>query len=206
MFCAPLLIDTNAINPGNGCNAFYAFMQLAPYQVTVVNLSSGLNLSFDWDFGDGSPHDTNPYPSHVYTSTGSYNLCLTVADANGCTSTYCDTMSVDSLGNIYRMASPGFIINVLSPAMVTGVKEVAAENAFGVYPNPFTSELRISLLNSSMKAENYRILSVQGAEIMRGKMEGANGTINTQSLSSGVYLLEITMNDGSRSFQRVIKN
>ncbi len=206
MFCSPVLIDTGFANPGNGCNAFYAFVQLAPYQVTVVNLSSGLNLSFDWDFGDGSPHDTNPYPSHVYSSTGSYNLCLTVSDANGCSSSYCDTLNVDTLGNIYRMASPGFVLNVLSPAMLTGVNEVVSENSFGVYPNPFNSELHISMLNSSKKAENYRILSVQGAEVLRGKLEGSNGTISTQTLSSGVYLLEVTLNDGSRSFQKVMKN
>lgn len=206
MFCAPILVDTGAMNPGGGCNAFFAFVQLTAYQVTVVNLSSGLNLSYDWDFGDGSPHDYTPYPSHFYNSTGTYNLCLTITDGAGCTSTYCDTLNVDTLGNIYRMASQGFTINVLSPAMITGVNDVADDNSFSVYPNPFTSEIRISLSNGSKRAGQYRVFSVQGAEVLRGYPETTGGIINTQSLSPGVYLLEITMSDGARSFQRVIKN
>ncbi len=30
-------------------------------------------VSFDWDFGDGGPHDTNQFPAHTYTSPGSFN-------------------------------------------------------------------------------------------------------------------------------------
>jgi PKD repeat protein len=204
-FCSPLLIDTNVFNPGNGCNAFYATIQLAPYQVTVVNLSSGLNLNYDWDFGDGS-HDSNPYPSHVYAATGSYNLCLTVSDNNGCSSTYCDTLNVDTLGNIYRMANPGFTLNVVSPAQLTGINEVDLSKSFSIYPNPFNTELHVVMINGSVRPSNYRIFSIQGAEISGGKLEGTNGIINTASLSAGAYILEVKMNDGSAGYQRVIKN
>jgi hypothetical protein len=121
-------------------------------------------------------------------------------------STYCDTLSVDSLGHIFRTATAGFTLNVVSPAQLTGVKEVTADNAFSIYPNPFTSEIRVTMLGGSRTATDYRIFSIQGAEVLRGKLEGTNGTINTQVLSSGAYLLEIKMNDGSRGFQRMIKN
>jgi PKD repeat protein len=205
-YCSAVLIDTISLNnPGHGCNAFYAFIQMNPFVVTVVNLSSGYNLTFDWDFGDGT-HDSNPYPSHFYTSTGSYSLCLTVADANGCSSTYCDTINVDSLGHIFRVGSSGFTLNVVSPAQLTGVSEVTTDKSFSIYPNPFNSQIRISMLTGSKTATDYRILSIQGAEVSRGKLEGSNGVIDTQALSSGAYLLEIKMNDGSRGFQRVIKN
>jgi PKD repeat protein len=204
-FCSPVLIDTNVFNPGHGCNAFYAIIQLAPYQVTVVNLSSGLNLSYDWDFGDGS-HDTNAYPSHVYAATGSYNLCLTVSDNNGCSSTYCDTLNVDTLGNIYRMAAPGFTLNVVSPAQLTGINEVDLSKSFSIYPNPFNTELHVIMKNGSVRPTDYRIFSIQGSVVSGGKLEGTNGTINTSSLSSGAYILEVKMNDGSSGYQRVIKN
>jgi N-acetylneuraminic acid mutarotase len=47
-------------------------------------------LTYDWDFGDGSPHGTGMKPTHVYNSPGIYNVTLTVTDAQGLTGTdYC---------------------------------------------------------------------------------------------------------------------
>jgi glucose/arabinose dehydrogenase len=52
-------------------------------------------ISYDWDFGDGSPHSTDPNPSHVYTTDGSYIAKLVVSDgkANG-TATVRTTITV----------------------------------------------------------------------------------------------------------------
>ncbi len=36
------------------------------------------SISFDWNFGDGSPHSTDPNPSHTYTSACSCTVVLTV--------------------------------------------------------------------------------------------------------------------------------
>jgi glucose/arabinose dehydrogenase len=41
-------------------------------------------LQYDWDFDDGSPHDTSGGSvSHVYTANGEYNAKLTITDDNG---------------------------------------------------------------------------------------------------------------------------
>jgi PKD repeat protein len=202
IFCSTLFVDTAVTNPLN-CQAFFTKVQLAPFQVTVVNLSSGVNLNFHWDFGDGSV-DSVPYPSHQYTNLGSYVLCLTVSDANGCTSTYCDTLSVDSLGNVYRSLQ-GFVINVVSPATLTGVNEIAKGKLFKAYPNPVTSELYFNVIDGAQKADRYRILSIQGSEILSGQLNGVDGSINVQSLITGNYLFEITLSDGTRSYQKIIK-
>ncbi len=203
VFCSTIFVDTNFTNPSN-CQAFFTKVQLAPFQVTVVNLSNGVNLNFHWDFGDGST-DTQPYPSHQYATIGSYNLCLTVSDANGCTSTYCDTITVDSLGNVYRSLS-GFVINVVSPAGLTGVNEIKKTQSFRAFPNPATSELYVNIIPGNVKAKGYRMLSLQGSEVLAGDMNGFDGKIEMQSLTSGTYLLEISLTDGSRSYQTIIKN
>src|SRR4051794_13961066 len=39
---------------------------------------TGVNLTFDWDFGDGSAHDGSISPSHVYTSPGNFVAKLTL--------------------------------------------------------------------------------------------------------------------------------
>ena len=42
-------------------------------------------LTYDWDFGDGSPHSSSPNPSHTYTSVGSFTARLRVTDPGGLT-------------------------------------------------------------------------------------------------------------------------
>lgn len=45
--------------------------------------SSGVSLSYLWDFGDGGT-STDANPSHIFTSIGSFNIKLVVTDATGC--------------------------------------------------------------------------------------------------------------------------
>lgn len=42
-------------------------------------------LTYDWDFGDGSPAGTGPTPNHTYGSAGTYGVTLTVTDILGYT-------------------------------------------------------------------------------------------------------------------------
>ena len=44
-------------------------------------------VSYDWDFGDGSPHGTGVIASHVYSVAGAYIVALTVTDNGGLTDT-----------------------------------------------------------------------------------------------------------------------
>ncbi|QYA93969.1 PQQ-dependent sugar dehydrogenase [Streptomyces anulatus] len=46
----------------------------------------GGNLTYAWDFGDGST-STDPNPSHTYTTAGTFNPTLTVTDPEGLTGT-----------------------------------------------------------------------------------------------------------------------
>ena len=48
--------------------------------------------TWDWNFGDGSPHSSQQSPTHVYTTTGTKTVVLTVTDA--CSSTDTDTVQI----------------------------------------------------------------------------------------------------------------
>ncbi len=52
-------------------------------------------LTWQWDFGDGSPPDNsqNP-PAHTYADTGLYNVSLTAANVDGCSKTIVKTIGV----------------------------------------------------------------------------------------------------------------
>lgn len=199
-YCAPLVVDTSINNP-IFCNAYFVALQMAPYQLTVVNMSSGINLNFHWDFGDGTTSNQT-YPSHSYANTGSYLLCLTVT-GGGCTATYCDTVSVDSTGRILRLSGTGFTINVVSPDQLTGITHVQTENFVAIYPNPVADLLNVKI--DSRGESSYRIFSFNGAEVASGIFNKDNNQLNTDEWESGFYMLEITRNDGLKNYRKIVK-
>ncbi|MDY6976526.1 MAG: S8 family serine peptidase [Pseudomonadota bacterium] len=64
--------------------------------VSFTNNSNDVNddiVSYSWDFGDGAT-STEESPTHVYASTGSYDVTLTVTDSEGQTGVSTETVSV----------------------------------------------------------------------------------------------------------------
>jgi len=64
--------------------------------VSFTNNSNDVNddiVSYSWDFGDGST-STEENPTHVYASTGAYDVTLTVTDSEGQTGVSTETVSV----------------------------------------------------------------------------------------------------------------
>ncbi len=51
-------------------------------------------VSTQWDFGDGGTATSNGYAAHIYAAAGHYNVCQTIQTNTGCTSTYCDTLTI----------------------------------------------------------------------------------------------------------------
>jgi gliding motility-associated-like protein len=51
--------------------------------VTYTNGSINA-VQYLWDFGDGSPLDTNMIPSHIYTTPGTYTVILVAIDSASC--------------------------------------------------------------------------------------------------------------------------
>ncbi len=49
-------------------------------------------LTWVWDFGDGNTA-TDQNPTHTYSEDGTYDVCLTVTDADGCSDTNCQSIS-----------------------------------------------------------------------------------------------------------------
>ncbi|MEP7264575.1 MAG: PKD domain-containing protein [Bacteroidota bacterium] len=205
-YCSTIVIDTTIVNPV-GCNAYFVFTQTAPYQLVAVNLSSGNNINFSWDFGDNTPPVSGAYPTHQYTSTGSYVICLTVSDFFGCSDTYCDSLSVDTAGNImYRNATVGFVLNVISPADLTSsVHENQQLNLTALYPVPASDKLTIQWTSAISKNISYSVIDAVGKEVMHGNLTKAIEELNISNLSPGIYLLRANDEGGfsaNRTFIR----
>ncbi|MEQ8910587.1 MAG: PKD domain-containing protein, partial [Vicingaceae bacterium] len=72
--------QTNFTVPGNTCSGPVAFTNLTTAQ--------GGNLSYTWDFGDGSPTSSQTNPSHTFTGIGPFTVSLTASSGPGCDSTF----------------------------------------------------------------------------------------------------------------------
>ena len=63
-------------------------------------------ITYQWDFGDGSPGSTEPNPSHTYTAVGSYRATLTVTDSTGRSGTDDVTVVVGNAAPAIEISSP----------------------------------------------------------------------------------------------------
>ena len=70
------------------------------WQISFWEWSSGNNLTYAWDFGDGNT-STDPNPVHNYAADGTYTVCLTIDNGAGCTDTYCYNVTVNQWCGAY---------------------------------------------------------------------------------------------------------
>lgn len=60
----------------------------ATINFSTQNINPAYITSYTWNFGDGNTlSTTNPSIAHIYTSSGTYTVTLTIRDLNGCIST-----------------------------------------------------------------------------------------------------------------------
>ena len=190
-------VIVNGVNGTSICNAGYTmYLDSITNNIIVTNSSTGANLSYFWDFGDGNT-STQAYPSYTYSTPGPFLLCLTVSDSiNSCTSTYCD--SIGSNGVVLRQT--GFTINV-QPANIVGIEEHKDEvNELTVYPNPFKETMFIDInINDETNVEIF-VTDLVGntVDIISNKFMNAGShkiQWNPENLSNGIYLLNVKTNN-----------
>ena len=208
-------------NSNEPCNADFWVIQAmgsdslpVPYELWVWNLSSGGsgNFTFNWNFGDGTS-STEAFPTHTYAGNGPYVLCLTIVDNNNCTSTHCDSVSINGDGIYEGMIvhaedrQEGFTINVQNPN-ANAVQEIVASNSIALWPNPATDELNIALVSGMKGAVTVTITDLEGRAVSTERMSLSGGRsqlrMATSGLNAGIYLLRIS--DGSVNLsQRFVK-
>ncbi|MBK8499547.1 MAG: T9SS type A sorting domain-containing protein [Flavobacteriales bacterium] len=89
------------------CNACFTVSQTGanpnggggtPWSMSVSNCTTGTGpFTYQWWMPDGSTSNSAE-PNFIFNMEGVYGICLTIADAGGCTSTLCDTVVVDANG------------------------------------------------------------------------------------------------------------
>ena len=158
----------------------------------VYNTSTGNNLSYFWDFGDGNT-STQQYPQYTYSSPGPFQLCLTVTDSNTmCSSMYCD--SIWSFGIVLKQS--GFTINVVSPTATSIEEEKETFTGVNLFPNPVNDNLniRFNLENETDVLIQITDLAGRVLDVIQPyQLNQGQNTVrwNASSLANGVYLVNI---------------
>ncbi|MFL3662628.1 MAG: SBBP repeat-containing protein [Flavobacteriales bacterium] len=186
---------TGVTNPLQ-CNAgFVMYPDTSTGNITVINSSTGSNLTYLWNFGDGNT-STLQHPNHTYSTAGPFYLCLTVDDGNSCIDTYCD--SIGSNGVVFKQN--GFTINVISPPIITGVKNVEKIiSEITIYPNPTSNQL---IIDSEQKINEISIIDITG-KTLRVYTTSLN-SINVSDLPSGIYFIKLITNENTMT-KKLIK-
>ena len=196
-----------------------------PNEVWVWNLSTYLGngpYQFLWSFGDGTS-STEAYPTHVYANGGPFTLCLTMSNAN-CTSTYCDTLSVDANGILNQLViggdhgtvgqssgsgsrSEGFTLNVIQQ-IPTSISETPAFADLKAWPNPVLNELNLTFNTSENGTVPVTVIDPSGRTVINGTQRLSAGSntlrIPTSNLEPGLYMVRIG-NDAHSISQRFMK-
>jgi hypothetical protein len=181
-------------------NTCYAQFSISPDSVNSLNYfifnssSSGIQYTYLWDFGDGATSSIEN-PTHTYPGTGPYQLCLTVSDNLGCSSTYCDSLNAGRSGG-------GITINVVHTTGVNSIISKAA-NPIKIYPNPASSDLTIAYKPETKNAM-VEIYNSIGQQVKQIALVDENQQITIADLTNGLYILKL--NDGKNSAtQRFVK-
>lgn len=191
-YSIPITVS-GVVNPVS-CNAAFV---VSPDSLTndsssvlVYNTSTGSNLTYFWDFGDGNT-STQAYPNYTYATAGPFELCLTVTSDSGCTSTYCDSIGAGGI----VLKTGGFTINTVAPVVTSVEENQEFLSDLTVYPNPIKDVLNLEMnLNKSTQV-NVKVLDLVGnvvGLIANKEMIGFNKLYwQTEGLANGVYVLSI---------------
>jgi PKD repeat protein len=149
-----------------------------------TNTSSNGN-AYSWDFGDGA-NSTSQNPSHIYATTGSYNVQLIVT--NNCGSdTITEQVSVS-----------------------TGINDPLNNNEqWNIFPNPTSGKSAIILTsdaNDEISLDVYDLLGnnlhSEDIQINKGKNQFL---LNLSDLDHGIYYVRIKSSFGNSIISKVIK-
>ncbi len=107
----------DSVYAGNGavfCQSLFTW-QPSGLTVAFLNQSTGANLNYHWDFGDGTTA-ANQNATHTYNQSGQYLVCLTIWNGT-CSDTSCNYVTVSSGGacqasfSVYDSAGVYYFIN-----------------------------------------------------------------------------------------------
>ncbi|WP_140160645.1 PKD domain-containing protein, partial [Algoriphagus antarcticus] len=148
------------------------------------------NLTYSYDFGNGTT-STEKNPSHVFMSSGTHDVKITVKDGKNIITQEKLTILVNKSNETGFNSESGF-----------------GKTSINMYPNPASSFVNLQPTDSSIKIAEIGIFDIRGRLIQKyepGMVENGNKyTIKVDDLAAGVYLVTTTTESGATQMHRLI--
>ncbi|MHB1279050.1 MAG: T9SS type A sorting domain-containing protein [Bacteroidia bacterium] len=179
---------------GSSCHASYylAVDTASPFNLFVINTSTGTssNTTYTWDFGDGYTSN-DPSPSHTYGDYGKYYLCVTLYNAaENCSSTYCDSIGLDSSGMLLKNGA--FTIHVINEDELSSIGQQDFFGDIHIYPNPTGGKVIIETGELNNEPMTIRVFDLSGKTLYDTRNDGAHHfELDLSGFPEGLYLLNL---------------
>lgn len=210
--CFASITDTVLVSPPPPlCQASFTLATdtTTPFHFFLLNTSTILpGTTFAWDFGD-STTSTSMTPSHTYANFGYYFVCLTIFHPL-CTTTFCDSIGMDSTGTLLKNGAFGFhTLDFTKTNNTTGTKETSSIPEYSIYPNPSNGDVFIEYTLQSATPLNIEVTDITGKVVKSKQANGLSGThtekIDIGDLQPAIYFMTIRTADMQKNY-KVIKN
>jgi PKD repeat protein len=194
----------NPYNSGN-CNAGYILVSNPGTvgMVTIVDISQVSNPVYSWT-GSAGMSSNSQTPFFTINGSGDFVLCLTVSDStNNCTSTFCDTLTVDSVGGVFKSMSSTFngtvglnVIASAKPFITTGIENINNSNiGIELMPNPASDNVTLKMFSNKQETATVNLVDLSGKVVMTeilSQNKGINtSSINVSAISNGIYFVKV---------------
>lgn len=144
-------------------------------------LAASTDIGIQW-YLNGNPIAGANSQFYEATQTGFYTVTTTL---NGCSATsalYSHTMSV------------------------TGIEENTPKTNIFLFPNPANNQIIIAIKNNTLIGANLEIYNAHGQLVVQAKLTSNSQTINTSSLTSGMYNVQINNGKGVLNKRIIIQH
>jgi PKD repeat protein len=106
---------------------------------TNTSTSSDSIIRYYWSFGDDST-STIKTPYHAYANAGTYYVCLSITSVSGCTSTYCDSVTVHVIQNSGCNASFTWVVDTCQLLSFTNTSTGGFTNQYWLFGDGSTAD------------------------------------------------------------------
>jgi len=160
-----------------------------------VKVTQGDNTYYPWKLADvhtspaerGENDVDNIERVDIENPSGQYTI--TISHKNSLTQT---------------QGSQEFSLIVTGAQLVLGLDE-GAVNLFSVWPNPANTEVNIDLIEGLSDDASVVFYDVQGREVLTQNLTQNQTSVNTQTLSAGIYMVKVTQ-AGKQQVKKVVIN
>ncbi|MDZ4664393.1 MAG: PKD domain-containing protein [Bacteroidota bacterium] len=204
-YCDTVIIPSLPCNP----NVNFVMVQDTSQALTwwaFANYPSNVTNAV-WSWGDNSS-STGFFPSHTYSASGFYNICVTITVSCAGTASFCSNTFINKSA---EAPLPMYHVNVAASSAPTSIKvNTAKENMTDIllFPNPAKelTHLRVNMTNAGdISIAIYEITGKLVQQQDRKAFQGVNEVeLQTNDLKKGMYF--VTINSGNaKKTVRLIK-